>query len=121
MFLCSLSALEYARIRYIGNDDYERTERQRNVLVAVFGKLKDSDIKTLLELADDILPLVTTNLTNSQILSMVTKVILMDILEIETYRIPVDGEFTPSTINDMSVLIPSLPENRELLKEFIGY
>lgn len=115
------TALEYARIRYIGNDDYERTERQRNVLVAVFDKLKDSNIKTLLELADDILPLVTTNLTNSQILSLATKVILMDISEIETYRIPADGEFTPTTISEMSVLVPNLPENRELLREYIGY
>lgn len=115
------TALEYSRIRYIGNDDYERTERQRNVLVAIYNKLKDSDIKTLLELTDDILPLVTTNLTKSQILSLVTNIIFMDISDIETYRIPADGKFAPATIKEMSVLLPDLPENRVLLKEYIGY
>lgn len=119
--LTGKTALEYARIRYIGNDDYERTERQRKVLVAVFDKIRDSSLKTLLEMADDILPLVTTNLKNSQILGLVTNVILMNVSEIETYRIPADGEFSPATINNMSVLVPNLLENQKLLKEFIGY
>lgn len=115
------TALEYARIRYIGNDDYERTERQRNMLVEVYNKLKDSDIKTLLELADDILPMVTTNLAKLQILNLVTNIIFMDVSDIETYRIPADGKFAPATIQEMSVLMPDLSENRMLLKEYIGY
>lgn len=115
------TALTYSRIRYVGNDDYERTERQRNVLVSVFEKIKDSNLKTLLEMADDILSLVTTNLTNTQILNLATKVMLMDVSDIETYRIPADGEFTPDTIKNMSVLVPDLPANRALLKEYIGY
>lgn len=115
------TALEYSRIRYIGNDDYERTERQRNVLVAIYDKLKDSDLKTLLELTDDILPLVTTNLTKSQILNLITNIIFMDLSDIETYRIPADGKFAPATIQEMSVLVPDLKENSVLLKEYIGY
>ena len=115
------TALTYSRIRYVGNDDYERTERQRNVLVSVFEEIKDSNLKTLLEMANDILPLVTTNLTNTQILNLATKVMLMDVSDIETYRIPADGEFTPDTIKNMSVLVPDLPANRTLLKEYIGY
>jgi anionic cell wall polymer biosynthesis LytR-Cps2A-Psr (LCP) family protein len=114
------TALEYTRIRYIGNEDYERTERQRKLLTAVFDELKDSNIKTLLDLSNEIIPLVTTNLKNSQILSLVTRVILMKISDIETYRIPADGEFTPTTINNMSVLVPNLLENQKLLNEFIG-
>lgn len=31
--LSGSEALDYSRIRYLGNADYERTERQRNVLV----------------------------------------------------------------------------------------
>lgn len=114
------TALEYARIRYIGNDDYERTERQRRLLISIFDVVKDSNIKTLLDMSNDIIPLITTNLKNSQILSLVTNVILMNISDIETYRIPADGEFTPATINNMSVLVPNLLENQKLLNEFIG-
>ncbi len=114
-------ALEYARIRYIGNNDYERTERQRNVLVSVFNEVKASNLKTLIDLANDIMPLITTNLTSTQILGLVTRVVLMDVSDIGTYRIPADGTFTPDTIYDMSVLVPDLTANRELIKEYMGY
>lgn len=119
--LTGKTALEYARIRYVGNDDYERTERQRNLLKAIFDEVKDLNLTDLLKLADDILPLITTDLSNSQILELAAGIMLMDVSYIETYRIPADGKFTEATIRDMSVLLPDLPENRALLKEFIGY
>ena len=55
--------VSYARIRSIDND-FVRTSRQRTVLNAVFEKLKTCDFKTLLPLADQLLPLVTTNIQN---------------------------------------------------------
>lgn len=55
--------VSYARIRSIDND-FVRTSRQRTVLNAVFEKLKTCDLKTLLSLADQLLPLVTTNIQN---------------------------------------------------------
>ena len=55
--------VSYARIRSIDND-FVRTSRQRIVLNAVFEKLKTCDLKTLLSLADQLLPLVTTNIQN---------------------------------------------------------
>lgn len=119
--LSGKTALAYSRIRYIGNADYERTERQRNVLVAVFNKLKDSGLKTLLGLVDDVLPFITTNFTSSQIFTIVTNVILSDISNIESYRIPVDGEFIETNIRDMDVLLPDISENSRLLKEYIEY
>lgn len=119
--LSGKTALAYSRIRYIGNADYERTERQRNVLVAVFNKLKDSGLKTLLGLVDDVLPFITTNFTSSQIFTIVTNVILSDISNIESYRIPVDGEFIETNIRDMDVLLPDISENSTLLKEYIEY
>lgn len=119
--LSGKTALAYSRIRYIGNADYERTERQRNVLVAVFNKLKDSGLKTLLGLVDDVLPFITTNFTPSQIFTIVTNVILSDISNIESYRIPVDGEFIETNIRDMDVLLPDISENSRLLKEYIEY
>jgi len=69
----------------------------------------------------DLLDNITTNLTNTQILSLVTRVALMDASDIGTYRIPADGTFTPDTIYDMSVLVPDLTANRELIKEYMGY
>jgi len=119
--LAGENALTYSRIRYIGNDDYERTERQRKVLTSVFDKFTNSSITKLLDIADEILPLITTDLSNSQILGLLTETILNGVSDLETYRIPADGEYTPTTINGMSVLLPNLTENRALLKEYIGY
>ena len=39
--------------------------------------------------------------------------------EIETYRIPGDGAYTPASIRGMSVLVPDLEKNRELLHSYI--
>jgi hypothetical protein len=91
------------------------------MLTAMFFKVKGLGVTELMDLADEILPLITTDLTNSQILGLVSRVILMDVSGIDTFRIPADGKFKPDTIDGMSVLVPDLPENKALLKEFIGY
>lgn len=113
-------ALAYSRIRYVGNADYERTERQRKVLVTIYNKFKDSTIKTIYEMAKEILPLVSTDLSTMQLINLTLTVMRMATSEIETYRIPAEGEFTPATINGMSVLLPDIAGNTELLKEYIG-
>ena len=114
-------ALAYSRIRYVGNADYERTERQRKVLVTIYTKFKNSTIKTIYEMAKEILPLVSTDLSTMQLLDLTLTVMRMGTPDIETCRIPAEGEFTPATINGMSVLLPDIAGNTELLKEYIGY
>ena len=54
-------ALAYSRIRYI-DSDYKRTERMRNVIDAVFTKIKSKDISQILEYIDIILPHIYTNI-----------------------------------------------------------
>ena len=49
-------AVAYARIRYVGNSDYQRTERQREVLSKMMQKMKSSSVTELSALADTILP-----------------------------------------------------------------
>lgn len=112
-------ALAYSRIRYVGNADYERTERQRKVLVTIYKKFKNSTIKTIYEMAKEILPLVSTDLSTMQLIDLTLTVMRMGTSEIETCRIPVEGAFTPATINGMAVLLPDIASNTELLKEYI--
>ncbi len=59
-------ALHYARLREI-DDDFSRVERQRKVILAVVERLKDADLLKLNEIADQVLPLVQTNLTKAEI------------------------------------------------------
>ena len=64
-------ALAYARIRYASGGDYKRTERMRDVLTAVVNKVKTFDISQLNKFIDNVLPKVYTNITASDIFSMI--------------------------------------------------
>ncbi len=110
-------ALEYARIRKVGDGDFERTDRQRRVLMAAFDKVKDINISQMLSLADSLFPLLTTDMTNGELLSLGAKVLGMDLDTLETYRIPEDGTYDEVRVfasdgTAMDVLIPDLSDNR---------
>ena len=59
--LNGLQATAYCRIRFVG-DDFKRTERQRNVLIAMMEKAKRASLGTLMEAADAVLPHVITSI-----------------------------------------------------------
>ena len=58
--LNGLQATAYCRIRYIG-DDFERTERQRDVLIAMMEKAKTAPVSSLLEAMNAVMPHVITS------------------------------------------------------------
>ena len=103
-------ALAYARIRKIG-DDFGRTERQRNVIMAAIQKVKGSSIPQIAALANKVLPFVTTDMTNDQILNLAFTALKADLNNIEQHRIPVDGSYKNASIRGMSVLVPDLTES----------
>lgn len=114
-------ALAYSRIRYIGNGDFERTERQRKVLNILFEKCKDLSVLELDKLLQKILPYVTTDMTNKQILEYATMVFPMfSDLKVNTQRIPEDGEFWYAYVDEMSVLRVDFEANKAILAEIMG-
>ena len=118
--LYSGAMLEYARMRHVGNSDYERTERQRKLMRAAFSKLKTENTIKQLQFVNNVLPYLTTDLSDTDLLKY-AKMIIADKYEIanEGYRIPVDGKFTSQSINGMSVLVPDLKANSEALQQYI--
>lgn len=72
--LDGVQALSYGRIRYTSGGDYKRTERMRDVLLAVFNKAKNMDIATLNKLLDSMLPHVYTNISKTQILNEIPRI-----------------------------------------------
>lgn len=84
-------ALVFSRIRKIDND-FMRTARQRKVINALLQKAKNMDLATMLALADEILPMVSTNLTNSEILMYITRTIPMLKNEITQRMLPIENE-----------------------------
>lgn len=89
-------ALLYSRIRNIDND-YERMQRQNNVIMAILQAVKSKSVFELLDLANNALPYVETNITNGEIKDYLTKLVTFDLSEIPQYQIPQDG------FNDVSI------------------
>lgn len=112
-------ALAYARIRYVGNADYERTERQRRIINELYKTIKSQGIFKLHQTINTLLPYVETNLSNSEILKLASVVMNFNSDNIEQYRLPVNGTFRSQKIRGMAVLVPDIIKNKQLIHEFI--
>lgn len=112
-------AVAYCRIRYVGDYDYERTERQRRVLKAMFEKMKDIDPKAYPKLISSISPYLETSLDFTKMLSLGTKVINYGQNEIMENRLPYKDLCSESTIKGIYYLQWNKEKNVERLQQFI--
>ena len=113
-------ALAYARTRKVGRGDFERTERQRTVIIAAFNKVKQLPLKDILSIADKILPCFATDMSNATLMGYITKVGGGNYSIGDTLRVPVDGAWKYAMVNEtMSVVLPDLQKNSDAIKEFI--
>ncbi len=112
-------ALGYARIRYVGNGDFQRTERQRVVIQKLFEKVKTMNLLELNDLLNVLLPKIKTNLTETEIVSLMFKVMSYLQYDLDSLCIPVKDSYDYMRVNGMSVLGIDLKKNQEALEEFI--
>ena len=98
--------------------DFKRTERQRDVLEALFKKFKTASIADLTSMMSDILPLVSTNLTNTEILSIATEVLSMGVTDIEQSRFPLDGK-SEMILTDMYHMMIDTESTTEDIHNFL--
>ena len=85
--------LNYSRIRYI-DSDYQRTARHRNVITSLVKRFKNKSLAEGIVILEDVLPLVTTNMSNSDIISLAISLFpMLSTAQINNQRIPVDGTF----------------------------
>ncbi len=114
------AALFYARNRSIGNGDFTRTERQRKVLNALFDKCKGMSLAQLQKLMEKVLPMITTDMANREILDYMTDLVpMLGDMQVNTNRIPADDTYKYASIRNMSVLLPDLEANRAILKDIM--
>ena len=86
-------ALAYSRIRSI-DSDYNRANRQRKVILSLINRYKSLSSMEMILMLDDILPLVTTNMSKSEIIDVIMAVApMLAGAQIDSMRIPVDGTF----------------------------
>ena len=85
-------ATAYCRIRYTEGNDYKRTERQRTVIGLIATKLSNMPMGELSSTVMDILPLVSTNLSYTEIVSIGTDVLSIGTGNILQDRFPHDED-----------------------------
>lgn len=111
-------ALSYARIRKI-DSDFNRTQRQRKVLQAIAEKCKSSSVLTLTKLVSEILPLVETNLTKEEIVSLIPIGLQCISKDIETLNVPIKGGWSNKTVGKAQVLGLNFTLNKKAIKAHI--
>lgn len=111
-------ALAYSRIRHI-DSDFGRTKRQRKVISSIMSSLKHSNPAQLLNLANSVLPLVKTDLDNSQIVSLTTQASAILGNDTQQLAIPADGAYKSDKIRGMAVLVPDIDKNKSLIWKFL--
>lgn len=112
-------ATAYARIRKGGEGDFDRAERQKNVLFALFKKLEKPDITKLPGLITAIFPYVKTSLSAGNIVSTGIEVLKQGITEIDWYRFPLYGYCNGETIHGAWVLTTDLTLTKGQIHQFI--
>ena len=116
--LNGMQALAYCRIRYVG-DDFERTNRQRKVMTAVFEKAKGNPA-SIPGLVEVIFPMVTTNISSMEMLGMCANAPSYLSYELISQRVPADGTwYNYTTDGGADVLGVDLDANITLLRDTI--
>ena len=112
-------ALDYARIRHL-DSDFGRTNRQRNVIYACYKKIKGLGLSDFLSLLDTLLPMMSTDMSNGEILSTAVECYKFLGNEIYTYKIPAQDAFRYAYVKGMAVILPNFARNRVYLKYYLG-
>lgn len=118
--LTGKQALYYARIRSYGNNDYQRTERQRNMLSSLISKVKANP--TMIDgVLRKILPEISTNMQQSEMQDLFWNALSYLNYPVSQFRIPIDGTFDDQQeIRGMKVIVfNDIEKNRTEWQKFL--
>ena len=112
-------ALSYARIRKGVGDDFERTERQREVLFKLAEKLQDTNPIKYFGIANGMLDYLRTNMQLSECLNMAYTIFKFPSLDMEQLSIPAPELCEDEEVDGNMVLKMDRYENAVILNDFI--
>ena len=117
--LTGSQALAHARNRSLDND-FGRTERQRDVLYGIYNKVMENrDPAAVLSLINYCMTQVSTNMGVTEIYGIATDVLNSEHLTTQTAAIPQEGTYEFGTYDGMSVLNIDLEANKEYIQELL--
>lgn len=112
--------LVHSRNRSIGNGDWSRTERQRNVMNAFLERaMQEKSIASLTSLIYSMFDLVETNLKPAQMISLAADVVFGGGVQLQSRPLPFEGTWQYAKESGMAVIHIDIDENRRLLHEYI--
>lgn len=114
-----IQAVAYARNRFVGNSDYQRTERQRYVIGQIIEKVKSMNVAQLMSFARRVLPLITHNVKEADIWELITKAPTILQYDFVKDRVPYDGLYTIINIDDEDYLSPDWEQTITKMHETI--
>lgn len=114
-------ALSYARIRYVGNSDFERTSRQREVLTKIIPKAVNPI--AINRIAKNVIPQVNTNMSSLGMYLLSLRLPFSVRYDVKQIQVPADGTFYPEDVwiydNVQSVLQVDFFANQDILRDEI--
>ena len=94
--------------------DFGRTQRQRAVLNDLYKKFKNSDLTTMTKLAKEIIPLTDTDMSEIDLLKLLTKLVpMLPEMQVSAHVVPAEDAY--KAINDQEEIV-QVP-NLEMVKE----
>lgn len=111
-------ALVYCRIRKL-DSDFMRTYRQRKVITALIDKAKSTDIFSLKNLADTVLPMVQTDISPMELTKLIFGAAKFIGYDIKSERVPNDDTWSYKTIRGQSVIVTDFDANIQFLKNYL--
>lgn len=120
--LSGAEALNYARMRKVGND-FARTERQRKMIAVMIEKMREQSYWDMAKMIKEALGYVSTNIQEGEILGLAFDAPTLVNYEVVQYRLPIDGSFDDYTIEkygtQMRVLWANYKWTATQLQKFI--
>lgn len=111
--LSGKQALCYARLRKVGNADFERTERQRKVLTEIFQNINPASVFSLV---GEAFPDVSTNMSKFEMYLLSLRLPFLFGYDIQQLRIPAEDTYYSSEIDGQSVLEIDIDANLDIIE-----
>lgn len=112
-------ALSYSRIRYVGNADFERTQRQRTVIDAIIKRVKTPNLFRVFNFANTTASQITTNINALEMYGLSLQVPYLLTFDLVQQRIPTDDTWYYDDIDGQSVIVVDFEQNTKYLSDTI--
>lgn len=110
-------ATAYSRIRSTDQGDITRTERQREVISAMIAQAKQSDLKTLNSIIDEVFPYIGTSITEDQMYELAKGVLSYEMTDSNGF--PFQWEYYSTQAKGSCIAPEDLNENVKTMQLYL--